>query len=91
MQIVYSARAKKGKEKLSGKIAPILSLLEEDLRKTSGKPFGRGWTNLGPVRQLGPDAYHCHLNRSYVAVWLIDNETHACRMVYVGSHERAPY
>jgi len=57
--IQYTKKAFKGKEELSQDERDILEALEQDLRDTAGKPLGRGWRGLGPVRQYAPNAYHC--------------------------------
>lgn len=56
---------------------------------------------LGPVRgdwpnysKLGDDRHHCHLKKgkpTYVAVWTADKQTVTVEIVYVGTHEKAPY
>jgi hypothetical protein len=95
--IQYTRNALKGKEYLSQDEKNILEALEQDLRETAGKPLGRGWRSLGPVRQYAPNAYHCHLTRNKVALWLIfeDGKGEAkvvlCRFEYVGQRGRAPY
>jgi len=95
--IQYTKKAFKGKEDLSQDERDILIALEQDLRETAGRPLGRGWRSLGPVRQYAPNAYHCHLTRSKVALWLIfedgKGETRVvlCRFEYVGRRGRAPY
>jgi hypothetical protein len=95
--IQYTKKALKGKEGLSQDERDILETLEQDLRETAGKPLGRGWPNLGPVRQYAKNAYHCHLTRSKAALWLIveDGQGAArivlCRFEYVGQRGRAPY
>lgn len=95
--IQYTRKALKGREGLTQNERSILDALEQDLRETAGKPLGRGWSSLGPVRQYGEDAYHCHLTRNKVAVWLIQEDGKGqtrvvlCRFEYVGSRGKAPY
>lgn len=75
----------------------ILDTLEEDLRATKGKPLGRGWQHLGPVRQYAANAYHCHLTRDIVALWTINQDSNeniiitVCTFEYIGSRGKAPY
>jgi len=53
----------------------------------------------GPVRGDLPDyskladgSHHCHLNYSYVVVWVVVNhEVKIVEVTYVGSRENAPY
>lgn len=58
--------------------------------------------NSGPVRgnwknysKLGHSRHHCHLKKgqpTYVAVWKVTNkEIKLIEVIYVGSHEKAPY
>jgi mRNA-degrading endonuclease RelE of RelBE toxin-antitoxin system len=56
---------------------------------------------LGPVRgnwpnysKLADGRHHCHLKKgkpTYVAVWSEDRETVTVEVIYVGTHEKAPY
>lgn len=99
--IQYTNKAEKGRGALSKNERAILEALEQDMRETGGKPLGRGWSSLGPLRQYAGNAYHCHLTRNKVAVWLIDQETTKqgrervkvtfCLFEYVGSRDKAPY
>ena len=96
--IQYTRQAQKCKNALTQNEQDILAVLEQDLRETGGRPLGRGWSSLGPLRQYAKNAYHCHLTRNKVAVWLITNgETEEeikavfCRFEYVGQRGKAPY
>jgi len=99
-EVQYSNKAKKGKDNLTQDERDILDLLEQDLRETEGKPFGRGWFNIGPVKQLGNDIQHCHLHKrkpEKVVVWKVTKtkkgkETQCIvRIEYVGTREKAPF
>jgi len=92
--IQYSSKAKRGKSALPGNVKPVLQLLEQDLRETNGKPYGRGWDSLGEVvTDQGETAMHCHLTYRFVAVWklLLQAGKVVCRFLYVGSREKSPY
>jgi len=95
--IQYTKKALKGRNSLSSKEKAILEVLEQDLRETAGKPLGRGWQNLGPVRQYAANAWHCHFTRNKVAIWLIETDGNGqarvvlCRFEYVGTRGQAPY
>lgn len=41
--------------------------------------------------KLGPDKYHCHLSRKWVACWTCKNGTLTIEVYYVGSREGASY
>ena len=55
-------------------------------------PMRGNWPNYG---KLGKNRHHCHLKKghpTYVAVWEIkDNQIKLVEVIYVGSHEKAPY
>lgn len=78
--------------KLPERFVPILEALMEHLKLSKGKPLGRGWKNYGPYKQKGPNCYHCHLNKRYVAVWTITKEDGKtiCEIVYAGTREKIP-
>ena len=44
--IKYSKKALKGRNALNLDEQAIMDALEQDLRETAGKPFGRGWQSL---------------------------------------------
>ncbi len=56
---------------------------------------------LGPVRgnwpnysKLADGRHHCHLKKgkpTYVAVWTAEKKILVVEVVYVGTHEKAPY
>lgn len=97
VEVQYSGKAEKGKKTLSGKAAAGLDVLEQHLRETDGKPFNRGWKNLGVLEKLGKNVMHCHLTLREVAVWAILEEIRKglkvviCRFLYLGSREKARY
>ena len=95
--IEYTKKAWKGREALTTSELDALLALEIDLKLTDGKPLGRGWQHLGPVKQYGSNAYHCHLTRNTVALWTISKDTDGtvkvtlCKFEYIGSRGKAPY
>lgn len=93
VEIQYTKKALTGRDNLTAREKAILDALEQDMRETGGKPLGRGWQSLGPLRQCGNDAWHCHLTRNKVAVWRIleDGRIIFCRFEYVGHRGNAPY
>lgn len=56
---------------------------------------------LGPVRgnwpnysKLEGNRHHCHLKKgkpTYVAIWTEDKQNISVEVIYVGTHENAPY
>jgi hypothetical protein len=97
IEIQLTAKALKGKGNLNSNELTVFDLLEHDLRKTAGKPHGRGWKSLSPLPQLGKDAMHCHLSYRKVVQWRImeehkGKETYiTIRLEYIGTREKAPY
>lgn len=96
VKIQYTKKGMKGRDSLNGREKAILDALEQDLRETSGKPFGRGWSSLGPLRQYGSDAFHCHMTRNKVAIWRVIEDAGTiriilCRFEYIGDRGNAPY
>lgn len=93
VEIRYTKKALKAKNELSPREQAILDALELDLIITAGKPLGRNWHNLGPLRQLGKNIWHCHFTKDKVAVWKIadDGSIIICKFEYVGDRGNAPY
>lgn len=92
--ITYNRKALKGKNALTLNEQAIMDVLEQDLRETAGKPFGRGWQSLGSLDKQ--NLMHCHITYRKVAVWTIEEEQNEikitlCRFEYVGTREKAPY
>jgi hypothetical protein len=67
--------------------------LENDLRATQGKPLNRGWQSVGPLKQIGKDVWHCHLDKKNVAIWkILKTESGIeCRIGYIGLRSEARY
>jgi mRNA-degrading endonuclease RelE of RelBE toxin-antitoxin system len=60
----------------------------------AGGPRPQGWPHYGKIKGH-QDQHHCHLKRgrpTYVAVWReLKNEERTIEVIYVGTHEKAPY
>ena len=57
-------------------------------------PYRSNWPNYSPLK--GTDGvFHCHFKKgtpTYVACWKIKDKTiEVMEVVYVGTHEKAPY
>lgn len=75
--------------KLPGKVLDSLARLLADIE--SSGPVRGNWPNYS---KLSDGRHHCHLKKgkpTYVAVWSDDKETVTVEVVYVGTHEKAPY
>lgn len=92
--IKYSKKALKGRKSLTLNEQAIMDVLEQDLRETAGKPFGRGWQSLSSLDKQ--NFMHCHITYRKIAVWTVDEINNSiqitlCRFEYVGTREKAPY
>lgn len=70
-------------------VSEKLVLLLADLADKG--PVRGEWPNYG---KLPGGKHHCHLKNgkpTYVAVWNEEKETVTVEIVYVGTHEKAPY
>ena len=89
-QVFFGKKAQRNKSKLPKSVVKILATLAKEL-VTLG-PVRGNWPNYG---KLGPGRHHCHLkkgNPTYVAVWIEDKQgIKLIEVVYVGTHEKAPY
>lgn len=88
--VKLSRKAEKQKAKLSKAVRQTLYALIHDIEATG---CIRGdWSHYG---KLSDGSHHCHLkkgNPTYVAVWVErDKEIKLVEVVYVGTHEKAPY
>jgi len=83
-------KADKQIKKLPQKVQDIVARLMYELA-LSGAVRGN-WSNYG---KLTDTRHHCHLkkgNPTYVAVWEErENEIRLIEVIYVGTHEKAPY
>jgi hypothetical protein len=61
-------------------------------RDGAGGPVRGTWPNYGKLSQI---RHHCHLKKghpTYVAVWEVrDRQVQIIEVLYVGTHENAPY
>ena len=85
------------KKKIRKQIAKLPLAVKESLfalllEIETGGPVRGNWHNYG---KLGRHRHHCHLRKgrpTYVAVWEVTNgQIKLVEVIYVGSHEKAPY
>lgn len=89
--VKQNAKARRGEEDLPEKIKTVSRAAKRSLMMT-GK--AAGFNNFGPLKQLGNNFYHCHLNTgkpTYVMIWKIDKQLKTIIVTYIGTHEKAPY
>lgn len=92
IKIVWQVKAKRKLlnkiEKLPQEVILLWQSLVKDLELRGYFP-GKKWRNFS---KLGKNECHCHLNRSYVACWIVlDEKIQIMEVYYVGSRENAPY
>ena len=82
-------KAEKQVASLSRKVAEKLQFLIADI--VLNGPVRGTWPNYS---KLPDNRHHCHLkigNPTYVAVWKEDKQIITVEIIYVGTHENAPY
>jgi hypothetical protein len=76
--------------RLPKSVRKALVALQADLEAYG--PVRGNWSNYGA---LSGNRHHCHIKKgrpTYVAVWgILDKAGRAIEVVYVGTHEKAPY
>lgn len=89
--VKLSRKAEKQKARLSKAVRQTLYALIHDIEATGS--IRGDWPNYGKLSD--GKQHHCHLkkgNPTYVAVWVErDREIKLVEVVYVGTHEKAPY
>jgi mRNA-degrading endonuclease RelE of RelBE toxin-antitoxin system len=88
--VTYSRKARKQQADLPERIKCILDALILEIQ--SFGPVRGTWSNYS---KLENDHHHCHLKKgqpTYVAVWQVTDKTiKLVEIIYVGTHEKAPY
>lgn len=89
-QVTLHPRVQKKLPELPARIRDVLALLVKDMRMSG--PVRGDWANYG---KLGKGLHHCHIKKghpTYVAVWQeVDGVIQLIEVMYVGTHEKAPY
>ena len=89
MDRYHKRNAEKRLAKLPGKVLDALARLLVEI-EVSG-PIRGNWPSYG---KLADNRHHCHLKKgrpTYVAVWVVEKEEVTMEVIYVGTHEKAPY
>ena len=88
--VTYSRKAEKQQAKLPERVKDILNALILEIQSLG--PVRGTWPNFS---KLDGDCHHCHLKKgkpTYVAVWQVKDKTiKLVEIIYVGTHEKAPY
>ena len=89
-QVNLTTKARKQKDRLPKSIQEQLIFLIRDIELHG--PVRGDWPNYS---KLKPGQHHCHLKKgkpTYVAVWVEQSrEIRLIEVIYVGTHEKAPY
>ena len=89
-QVVIRTRAAKQLQRLLHTVRQRYLVLAQELA-TQG-PIRGNWPNYSKLNDL---RHHCHLKKgrpTYVAVWEVrDSQQRIIEVLYVGTHENAPY
>ncbi len=89
-QVVFSRQVQKAQTRLPKSVLKNLVFLVKEIEVMG--PVRGNWPNYG---KLAAERHHCHLKKgrhTYVAVWEERNsEIRLIEVVYVGTHEKAPY
>jgi len=89
-EIWVSRKVNKAVNRLPGKIVQRLKTLLEEIEKDG--PVRGNWPNYS---RLSNNRHHCHLKKgrpTYIAVWEEKSgEIQLIEVIYVGTHEKAPY
>ncbi len=83
-------KVEKQVDSLPRKVVEKLQFLIADIELNG--PVRGTWPNYGKLE--GANRHHCHLkkgNPTYIAVWREEKEIITVEIVYVGTHENAPY
>ena len=87
--VSYSKKAEKQYLKLPQVLQDRIDFLTAEIENMG--PIRGNWKNYS---KLTDGRHHCHLKKgkpTCVAVWSADKETVIVEVIYVGTHEKAPY
>jgi len=93
-KVSVTGKAVKQLNKLTRPIQERFDVLAKELEVAG--PYRFNWPHFGRlyVRQ-NLERYHCHIKSgrpTYVACWdVVDKEIKLVEVIYVGTHEKAPY
>lgn len=89
-EVRIDSRIVKRVNRLPQKVQDLLAALIWEI-EISG-PVRGSWPNYS---KLGKNRHHCHLKKgkpTYVAVWeVVEEQINLVEVIYVGTHEKAPY
>ncbi len=91
--VEFTSKAAKMTSKLPPRIQERLNALRKAIEIKG--PVQPSMSHFGKLSGWADETYHCHINKirpTYVVVWQVKNRT-VClvEVIYVGTHEKAPY
>lgn len=90
--VSYTRKAAKQYDALPRAVQDRMDLLTAELELLG--PIRHNWKNYSKLSGMS-QRYHCHLKKgkpTYVAVWEVMNDrVSVLEVIYVGTHEKAPY
>jgi mRNA-degrading endonuclease RelE of RelBE toxin-antitoxin system len=91
--VTFSSKAAKQKAKLPARIAERLDALR--IKIEASGPLQPRTPHFGKLIGWAGETYHCHLNQgrpTYVVIWQVEKDSvQVVEVIYVGTHEKAPY
>lgn len=89
----FSTKSAKQAAQLPARIFERLDALR--VRIEACGPLQPGLAHFGKLKNWPGETYHCHLNKgrpTYVVLWQVENNSvQVVEVIYVGTHEKAPY
>ncbi|NDY57529.1 cytotoxic translational repressor of toxin-antitoxin stability system [Desulfovibrio sulfodismutans] len=91
--VIFSKKADKQRAGLPRKVSDRLALLAYAIEARG--PVQPAMPHFGKLKGWPGEVYHCHLTKgrpTYVAIWKVeDSIVQLVEVIYVGTHEKAPY
>lgn len=95
-EVLYTNKSRKGATTLPIKVKIQLDALVKELEELG--PYRNNWSHYGPLKKgkdVPENCFHCHISGgrpTYVVCWQIENKKlKIIGIIYVGTHENAPY
>ncbi len=93
-KVFYKKRIEGQIKKMPKREQEKFSILVEDLELKG--PIRPEWPHYSLLhkdenRKKDKTEYHCHLSKSWVACWRVENNAIEIEVYYAGSRENAPY
>lgn len=93
--VTYAPKASKQRAKMPKSIQDAVDTLVMEMEKEG--PWRKNWPHFSSLEgnRFPEETFHCHLKRgrpTYVSCWyVVDKRLKKIEVIYVGTHENAPY